>query len=179
MKATKIALTIFLLYHLSAVALLPIGSSLLGRKLAWLFLPYANTLGFNTTWQFFSPGPSPMFYLEYRPDNGEDVIANVAGSDASEPLTYPEKRHGTQWSEAWNRRLFGMRFLALNAERTERYLVPFLCRAADYPKSVDLKSVVERVEDIERPGEASEFKDLTERVELPRQKYSCPERPAI
>lgn len=150
---------------------MPNGSSLTGRKLSRYFSAYANTLGFNTTWQFFSPGPSPMFYLEYEPVYDFD---DGAGS-IPEPQFYPPKRKGFEWSDHWNRRLFGMRFFALQPQRLERYLVPFLCRQFEGAAAIRIRSIVDQVEDIERVGLWSELRESTQRLDLPSQEFSCPE----
>ncbi len=147
---------------------MPIGSSIAGRKYSRYFLSYANTLGFNTTWQFFSPGPSPMFYLEYEAEGAGET-------QLSAPLAYPPLRQGFSWNDGWNRRLFGMRFMALSPERMERYFVPFLCRQVPGAKAISVRSIVDRVEDIERAGHFAEIKDMAERVDLPSQRYACPE----
>ena len=172
-SALKVLISVFIVYHLAAVLLMLIGSSLAGRKLARFFLPYVNTLGFNSTWQGFSPGPSPMFYLQYEPDLGGDEVA------ASEPTFFPPKRAGFTWSDGWSRRLFSMRFLATNPELMERFLVPFLCRQSAGARSIDVQSIVDQVEPIDRPDEMTEFTEMTRRLDLPRQKYTCPEMEGV
>lgn len=173
-KWLKIVFSVFLLYHLFTVLLMPIGGSLAGRKLGRFVLPYANTLGFNTTWQFFSPGPSPMFYLEY------DVETDVDAPVASEPKVYPPARQAFAWDDGWNRRLYGMRFFALNPERLERYFIPFLCRENPGARGISVQAVFEKIDDLDRAARTdtlwnSDFKDLSERIDLPRQKFSCAE----
>jgi hypothetical protein len=170
LKAVKIALSLFLVYHFSAVILLPNSSSLTGRKLAHYFLDYANQLGFNTSWAFFSPGPSPMFYLEYDVE-----MKNADETGASQSFVYPPPKKPFSFDDGYNRRLFGMRFFALNQERLEKYFVPFLCRQAPGAESISIRQVFERIEDIERAGEWADYKDMAERVDLPRQRYACPE----
>ncbi len=170
LKALKIALSAFLLYHLATVLLMPNGSSLTGRKLSRYFSAYANTLGFNTTWQFFSPGPSPMFYLEYEP------VYNYDDEPDSGPFSYPPKREGFAWSDSWNRRLFGMRFFALHPGYMERFFVPFLCRQYEGAIAINIRSVIDQVEDLERVGMRSDLSESTVRVDLPSQEYACPEK---
>lgn len=166
----KLGLSLFLVYHLSTILLMPNSSSLLGRKTSWLFLSYANTMNFNTTWQFFSPGPSPTFYLEYEvemPGDRESISA---------PLMYPPQRKGLVWDDAWNRRLFGMRFFALTDNQLERFFIPYLCRENPGAEAISSRGVVEKVEDIERAGEWASFKE-SQRLDLPRQRISCPPKP--
>lgn len=148
---------------------MPIGSSLLGRKLGRYFVAYADQFGFNTAWRFFSPGPSPVFFLEYdveRPSDGDKI--------ASEPEIYPPVRDSLSWSESWNRELYGMRFLALNSELLEKYLVPFLCRRHPGATAISVKKVYEKNEEIELAGINAGDRDSTDRLEEPRQSFSCP-----
>jgi hypothetical protein len=164
----SIILSGMILYHLAAVIVLPNSSSLLGRKTAGFFLPYANTLGFNTSWQFFSPGPSPMFYLEYF------VEFDREGNE-SEVMPYPLRRVAGSWSDSYNRRLFGMRFFSLNPDRLERYLAPFLCRQHPGAVSISVQPVYEPIQSIDRAGDFSDFRDMRQRVDFPRQRFSCPD----
>lgn len=151
---------------------MPVGSSLAGRKLYRYFATYANTLGFNTTWQFFSPGPSPMFYIEYEPDFGTDEDWT---EESPAPFTYPPKREGFSWSDGWNRRLFGMRFLALHPHLMPRFFIPFLCREHPGAKAIDVRSTIDQIEDLERSDRWTELEDSTRRIDLPRERYSCEE----
>lgn len=159
-----------ILYHLGAVFIMPNSSSLLGRELAGYFLDYANLMGFNTTWQFFSPGPSPTYYLEYQVETPSDPDMLQAPT-----LQYPPKRKPFTWSDFYNRRLFGMRFFTLFPERLERFFVPFLCRQHPGATGVYVQSVFERIPNIERAEANARFKDMSERLDLPRRRYGCPE----
>ena len=174
MKTTAVLralLSVFLIYHLLAVVILPMGTGLIIRETGRYFIAYANQLGLNTTWQFFSPGPSPSFYLEYS--YGFDLEDNP---DGYETHLMPEKRVGFGWSDFYNRRLFSMRFMALNAGRTERYLAPHLCRLKPEAKTVTLRTLVTKVESVDRAmlgSETQDFTDLAVRSELPQGTYFC------
>ncbi len=174
MKATavlKALLSLFLVYHFLAVVILPMGSGLIIREVGHYFITYANQFGFNTTWQFFSPGPSPSFYLEYS--YGFDLEDNPEGYETH---LLPEKRVGTSWSDFYNRRLFSMRFMALNAERSRKYLAPYLCRLKPEAKTVTLRTLVTKVESVDRAmlgAEVQDFSDLALRSELPQGTFFC------
>ena len=167
-RVCKAFLTIFIVYHLLTVLIMPISGSMLGRRMGHVFSPYANLLGFNNTWQFFSPGPSPMFYLEY------EVEKTDSDAIASQVSFYPPAREKLTWDDGWNRRLFGMRFFSLNGDLLERFLGPYLCRQNPDAQAISVKRVFEKVEDIERIGEWADFRELSQRLDLPRQRILCP-----
>jgi hypothetical protein len=168
----KAVLSLLVAYHLAAVVILPNSSSLAGRQLSRFFIPYANLLGFNTTWQFFSPGPAPTFFLEY-----EIETADSYDLPPEEPRQYPDPRNGYSWSEAYNRRFYGMRFFALDPIRLERFFVPFLCRLHPEAEAVTVQGVFEKIPAIEKAGEWADFKEMSERFSFPRQRFGCPEGP--
>ncbi len=165
----KIVLSMFIIYHLAAVAILPNGSSMIGRKLSWLFVPYANPLLFNRTWQFFSPGPTAAFYLEYN------LVTND-GPEADEKrptYVYPPHRTNAALDDYYMRTLYGMRFIAMRSEGFESYFVPFLCRLHPDAIQIDLRSVLEELPPIEKSDSFENFKDMSERTTLPRKVYPC------
>lgn len=168
----KIVISIFLLYHLAAVSILPNSSSMIGRKLAWLFLPYANPLLFNRTWQFFSPGPMSAFYLEYN------TLTNAApGVDEERPpYEYPPKRKDNSPDDYYLRTYAGMRLIAMNPTTFEADFIPYLCRVHPEASALDLRSVTEELKPIEQSTGTESFKELSERNALPRKVYECPGR---
>jgi hypothetical protein len=170
--ALKLLLSVFLLYHLAAVIVLPNSSSLMGRRIGWAFLGYANPLLLNRTWQFFSPGPMPSSYLEYEvetADNGTD--------DVRESHRWPKLNQNSFNNDFYLRTMAGMRFLAANETNFENYFIPYLCKLHPGAIALDLRSVVEQVPAIERAGEYQDFKDMQERLDLPSRRYDCPGAP--
>ncbi len=168
----KLILALFLVFHLAAVVILPMGSGLLNRHWGRFFIGYANTLGFNTTWQFFSPGPSPTFYLEYEFDEGGEDF------EESEIYLLPERRTGFWWSDFYNRRLYSMRFLSLAPNLLVQYLVPWLCQKNPKAKAVTVQKIFERITNVEREtGGAAEdtFQDMEVKERVARETHSCPE----
>lgn len=168
----KAVLSFFILYHLATVVILPMGSGLLIRELGRYFVPYANLFQMNTTWQFFSPGPSPIFYLEYsylfESDQGGEV--------ESEPALLPERRTGFGYSDFYNRRLFSMRFFSLNEQRLARYLVPWLCRQNLKATSVTVRQKFGQIQSVERvrtEHDLENFSDMAEPMNLPSSTHSC------
>ena len=168
----QVLMSLGILYHLLAVVLLPNPQSITGRSLGRLVIPYANQLGFNTTWQFFSPGPSPTFYLEYH------VVKATEDDSDSGAHFYPPMRQGHSWDDRYNRRLYAMRFFSLDQIRMENYFVPWLC--AQHPGAVelDVRYIFEPIPPIEKAESGTTFKDMSVRYEPMDRTFHCPDTPA-
>ena len=179
-RILKAGLSIFIVYHLLAIVILPMGSGLIIRELGRYFIGYANPAGINTTWQFFSPGPSAVFYLEYVFNY---PLANADDDDAvneeSEPAFIPEKRNGGPISDYYIRRLASLQYLAINQARTERYLVPWLCAKDPKAESITVRQIFGELHNVERHrGEfgADSFSDMSDTRSMERSTYSCAAR---
>lgn len=175
-RILKTVLSIFLVYHLLAVTILPMGSGLVIRELGRYFVGYANIFALNTTWQFFSPGPSPIFYLEYTysyPAAGDD---EDAWETQSEPMLLPERRTGFGISDFYSRRLYSMRFLSLNSDRMENLLVPWICRQDPKASSVSVRQMFGEIQNVERHrGQfgAESFADMADQRNSERLNFNC------
>lgn len=174
-RVLKTVLSVFIAYHLLTVLILPMGNGLVIRELGRYFIPYANVLGFNTSWQFFSPGPSPIFYLEYTysyppPAGNDDAF------DESEAKLLPEKRTHFGVSDFYSRRLYSMRFLSLDANRLEKYMAPWLCRRDPRAESVTIRQVIAQIQSVERHRSdlgVERFADMAEAVNGQRSTFAC------
>ena len=168
----RLVLSLFVVYHLAAVIIMPNASSLLGRKFSRYLTDYSNTLGINTTWQFFSPGPAPVFYLEYDVEE-----ANREGDDSSDAKSYqlPPKRRASYYDELYNRTLYSMRFFVLAPVDTfERFFVRWLCKKHPEAESLSIRTVGEPVVNIERAGGEESFDELSEKMPIKeRQRFQC------
>lgn len=175
-RLLKTVLSIFLVYHLLAVTILPMGSGLVVRELGRYFVGYANLFALNTTWQFFSPGPSPIFYLEYTYSYPPAVDDEEAWETLSEPMLLPERRVGFGISDFYSRRLYSMRFLSLNSDRMERLLVPWLCKQDPRATSVSVRQMFGEIQNVERHrGQfgADSFADMAEKRKSERLNFRC------
>lgn len=172
-RLLKSILSVFIVYHLLAILILPMGKGLLIRELGRHFYTYANIFGFNTTWQFFSPGPSPIFYLEYTftyPEGDDDSF------ETSEPQLLPEKRTGFGVSDFYSRRLYSMRFLSLDEGRLEKYMAPWLCRKDPRAESVTIRQKFAEIQAVERHrGDmgGDNFSEMSDPADLPPRTYRC------
>lgn len=60
----KICVSVFLVYHLSAIIVMPNQSSFVGRTLSPYFSKYSNQLGLSYDWSFFAPEPTDPLHLK-------------------------------------------------------------------------------------------------------------------
>lgn len=121
----KIVLSLFVVFHLAVILILANASSYWGRNWQTVLLPYANTIGLNATWNFFSPDPAhTMFY------NVTMYFENEFGEDKKDSVDeyFPPEREKIVVNSSRRRLLYSMRFLTLNQERIGQLLVPWLCK---------------------------------------------------
>lgn len=159
----------FVAYHLLAVGLLPNGGSLEARAVAPALVPYANTLGMNNAWVFFSPGPSPNIYLEYGLENSE-----MEGLE-DEPRVFPAHKTSRLYSERYFRSLYIMRYFTMDPSKLERFLAPWLCKQHPEAHAITLRPVFEQVPGIERAWSGESFSEMLERVDFERRRFTCKE----
>jgi hypothetical protein len=169
LKLVRGCLSIFIIYHFVVVGVLPNSSSIVGRTLSRFLLPYANLFGFNTSWQFFSPGPAETFFLEYQVESAK------SGEDLDTPtLLFPPKRSGYSFDDFYSRRLYSMRFFVIYPDRLQQFFIPFLCRQNPGATGIWVESVFERLPSLEKlSSERTSLHDLAERSQLPRQRFPC------
>jgi hypothetical protein len=139
--------TLFLLYHLAVIVLMPNSGSILGRRWGDLIAPYANTLGMNATWEFFSPDPPQAFYFDYsvyfETEDGEEKRAPVEGF-------FPEWRTERTLHPNKIRLKNAVRFFALTRTSVEQAFIGYLCRQYPEANRVRVRQVTELVPPLEK-----------------------------
>jgi len=123
--ALRIIVSVWAVYHLACIVILPNGVSFLGRTFEAYILPYANQVGANNSWNFFSPDPAHTMYFEYNlyfeNENGEEIKEPVQGF-------IPPEKTAIVLNTSERRKLYAMRFLLMNPARIEELVAPWLCR---------------------------------------------------
>jgi hypothetical protein len=130
--SVKIALSVFIVFHLYVVFVLPNPDGILYRAShAWIS-PYGNQFGFNTTWRFFSPNPA-VKVLEY------DVFTrDINGELQGETFRFPQNLEQEDSRENFNRKMnFSMYMMSRN-ELLEKVLGPRLCQMHPGAESVSI-----------------------------------------
>ena len=67
----QLLLSVWAVFHVSAVLITPNRESYLGSRVSALMEPYANFLELSASWNFFAPQPGPPIRLEYEAVGGD------------------------------------------------------------------------------------------------------------
>lgn len=135
LRGLKAALSIFIVYHLFAVLLVPNGQSFLGSKSAKWVEPYVNLFEFTNNWSFFAPEPGPPpIYIEYELIDRE--------GHSSEFGRWPSLHNPYALRERQNRKIAAAEFMMSSEVRAEKMMIPYLCKEHNNVGSVRLWRVV-------------------------------------
>jgi hypothetical protein len=165
--ASKVLISLWLVYHLLAVFVLPGGGSFVIRRLQSYLLPYANTVGVNTTWNFFSPDPANTMYfiyhINFENDEGEELKPREEGF-------FPPEKDKIVTNGSRRRLLYAMRFLMLDSRRLQTLMAPWLCR--EYPEAsrVSIQMILEKIPSLDRALLAGADR---EQIDSQKVSYSC------
>jgi hypothetical protein len=138
----RAGLSLFILFHLAVIVIMANGGSYLGRSFQAQLLPYANSLGLNATWNFFSPDPAHTMFYKYRVFF-EDELGNET-QPTIEGFFPPEKTHVVIDSSK-RRLLYSMRFLTIDPSRIRSLMGPWLCKQHTGARRVRIEYVVEQI----------------------------------
>ena len=176
--AVKIAFSVFIVYHLLAIFILPNNTSILCRKLAFLVTPYANAVGLNTSWQFFSPEPSPTIHFVYDADTTESEEVPPKNSFWKErgfvTGQWPPDRPAGMWTDGIRRLVYHSRFTTMSRERAGRFLGAVLCRFYPGTPLISVRMVVSEIPSIERSAiDDQSFSQMAAERDLETFEFSC------
>jgi len=118
-------LSVFIIYFVSMLLIMSNGASYLGRSLQRFYLPVANSLGLNTTWNFFSPDPAHVLFLRYI-----IVFQDKEGNETQPTIEafYPAHKDQGDFSIFKRREAYLSRFIAIDPTRLSDLFAPWLCR---------------------------------------------------
>ncbi len=127
----KVGLTLFVLYHLYAVLLIPNSQNYLGLKSAPWVEPYVNFFEFVTAWGFFAPdpGPPPVF-IDWVIEDSYGKLLDVG--------RWPDYPDSFFWRERQSFRVNIGRYMFTGEGRAEKMLTPYLCRQNEHAVSITL-----------------------------------------
>lgn len=138
----KVALSLFVVFHVAAVFILPNPGSLLYNATQSVVQKYGTGFGIHTTWRFFSPNPL-IKNLEYRvigsPDNSSEVIHR-----------YPQDVNEVKNRESFNRVMNYAMFMTISRETLEKHLNRHLCEKWPKATSIEYEIVGNEFSPIER-----------------------------
>lgn len=118
------------------------GGSYLGRSLQSVLLPYGNSIGINTPWNFFSPDPAHTMYIRavirYQDTDGTLI------KDSAE-FYLPKDKEKIVIDSGERRFLYAMRFLMISPLQIETILIPYLCKVYPGATSVYVEHLLEKI----------------------------------
>lgn len=135
MKRIQLLLSLFLVFHLAAIAIAPNKDTYLGTLIRPVLEPYINFFEFAPSWNFFAPDPAtPLVFLEWELlDEFGRIYGNGSIPQRVDPFLLRERQ---------NRTIALTRFLVYSDERIEQILGPWLCRKNPDAGSVRIWKVV-------------------------------------
>lgn len=120
LTAMRAGLSVFLIYHLFAVIVVPNGNTYLGKVVAPYVEPYANFFELTNAWSFFAPEPGPPpVYIEYE-------LLDRKG-ESFHRGRWPEYPDPFWMRDRQNRRIAAAEYMMASETRAERMMLQYLC----------------------------------------------------
>lgn len=170
-QAPLMIFSVWIVYHLFIILLMPNGSSHPGRALEPWVRPYASVLGMNTTWNFFSPDPAHTMYLKFT------LFFDSEEDDSGEPVVsyLPEKKNVGVWDLSERRQLYAMRYMMLDRRRFEAILGPWLCRTNPGLSEAQIEHIIESIPTLDAASfrRDVDLRDLGQSYDFAREVYRC------
>ena len=171
-KIGSVFLGIVFIYLVSMMIILGNGSSFMGRHLGFLYTPVANSIGLNTTWNFFSPDPAHTMYLRYR-----ILFQDEYGNEKKETIEkyFPEDALENNFWMHHRRLSYVMRFLSADTHRIQNFLVPWLCRKNPDASNIQTEMLLYKIPplDVVTTLKSENYDDLIRPEEINQMTYSC------
>lgn len=172
-KFAKCVLILAFFYQLVIIILFANGSSVLGRRVGAYFVPYANAIGLNTAWNFFSPDPAHTMYIRY-----EVYFEDKEGNDLKEPITayFPKEKNKLAESTTSRRYLYAMRYYMIQPKKIEFFLAPWLCRQYLGASHIRVQYEIESIPNLDEASiyaQTVSVDDMIEKIKYLNIKHDC------
>ena len=127
----KIFISLFVVYHLLMVAIIPNRYSMLFDALRPYLMPYAHTLAMDSVWGYYAPNPIIYFYFRYE----------VIKKNSVETYRWPPTRQESK-RILFNHIRFVVHsqyFFRMDKNNIRRHFIPYLCRLHPMAKEIAIK----------------------------------------
>ena len=132
----KFFLSLFILYHLAVIFITPHHMSLVHERLMPYFIPYAHTLSFYTSWDFYSPNPTYYYYFKYEVIDLKNKVRTFRWP--------PSRKESRRIYLNHNRLIYHARFFILLGKKSIRkYFIPYLCYLHPEAAEITMKVIFE------------------------------------
>lgn len=164
----RFVFSLWLVYHVFVILMMPNGTSYVGRTLGPVIRPYAAILGLNASWNFFSPDPAHTMYMKFTLYDEDEV---------KEPreIYFPAQKDQGVWDLGERRNLYAMRYFLLDPRRIEAILGPYLCRHEAPVSVVRIEHVVNSVPSLDEAVLFRErgMSEMSQEFESVNREYRC------
>lgn len=174
----KVLLSLWIVYNIAVMLIMPNVGSYLGRSLSRFITPYAGAVGLSAGWDFFSPDPAHTLYIEYTvyfPDSEKGVDGEVR-----EPIEgyFPPEKNQPVHDPVRKRDLYATRYMALSPKRLRVVFGPWLCRQYPGASQVNARIIIETVPSLDKAVQRKDLSlaDLSERIEYAKEDIDCASR---
>lgn len=168
----KTLASLWIVYNIFTMLVMPNVGAYFGRTASFLITPYANTIGLNASWNFFSPDPAHTMYIRYLAR-----FQDADGNEIKEPIEgfFPAEKNKGGVAASRKRDLYAMRFMVIEPKRLRLLMGPWLCRQFPGATSVEMEHVIETVPPLDQvvTFKDDNVKDLSQEVKYVREDHSC------
>ena len=169
----KILLSFWIVYNIFAMMVMPNIGSYFGRITSRFLGPYANAVGLNAGWNFFSPEPAHPMYLKIvinYPDNSDGTPQESVETTYPPPETeesVPSLTRKREWAV--------MRFMVLDSKKLRLLMGPWLCKQYPGANSVDMEHVVDTIPLLDQAVLQSDnsLSEMSQEVKYAKASYNC------
>ncbi|NUN07048.1 MAG: hypothetical protein HUU57_14970 [Bdellovibrio sp.] len=169
---SKTLLSLWIVYNIFTMLVMPNIGAYFGRTTSKFITPYANSVGLNASWNFFSPDPAHTMYIRYHV-----YFIGPEGVETQEPIEnyFPLEKNTPVLDLARKRDLYAMRFMVIEPKRLKTYFGPWLCRRHPGASSVEMEHVIETVAMLDQAVtfKYEDMRDLSKELKYVRETYSC------
>ncbi|HEX4924145.1 MAG TPA: hypothetical protein VFV50_08665 [Bdellovibrionales bacterium] len=141
----KKLLSLAIAFHLTVIAVYPNSVSYFQRDLLPVILPYANTFGLNSKWQFFAPEPEIATYFEYEIDWRE----KPEGVTGDEVYKWPPEKKGF-FDFTYTRRNSSRSFMFIDQTARQSIFISWICRQHPQAAGVSVRAAYVQVPSLEQ-----------------------------
>lgn len=153
-------MSLWILYHLVGILIMPSPQSILVKNWAWFFRPYLNALTINTTWNLFSPDPATAGFMNVQ------MVSQEFETGVKE-FTWPRMADQKDRDPRFARELYFMRYMVMNENHIKNIVIPEICKQDKSIQEVSLRFYTTVIPSLEvastdRWNRASSMKRLVE-----------------
>lgn len=167
----KGVLSLWIIFHVFLILVLPNSSSYLGRILPWWAVSYGNSLSLHSNWNFFSPDPAHSMYFHYKV-----FFQDQNQTDLQEPVEgyLPSYKIDREMSLRHRRELYEMRFMVLKTQRIQKFIAPWLCKKYPGATLLQVEHEIETIAPLDVAAfEKASLQELSHKIEFVNYSFDC------